>query len=160
MAELGYTPSMQEEFKRLLQVTSPEAHDLKMLALIEAAGKSSYEAKVRGAPNDAVRNILARNGREEMGHAVRLQRALKLMYGEDFTIPSDAENPFATPSDAIDAVNAEILEKTAQGEIMGGDFYDSWAGNVAHEQAAQLLRQNGVEERRHADRLREAARLL
>jgi len=160
MTEVGYTPSMQEEFARLLSVSTPDAHDLKMLALIEAAGKSSYEAKVRGAPNDAVGKILAQNGREEMAHAVRLRRALKLMYGEDFTIPSDAENPFSTPTDAVEVVNAEILERTAQGELMGGDFYDGWASNVAHEEAAQLLRQNGTEERRHADRLREAASLL
>jgi rubrerythrin len=160
MSEIGYTPSMQEEFVRLLGVSSPEAHDLKMLALIEAAGKSSYEAKVRGAPNEAVGKLLAQNGREEMAHAVRLRRALKLMYGEDFTIPSDAENPFATAADAIEAVDADTLEKTAQGEIMGGDFYYGWANNVAHEEAAKLLRQNGAEERRHADRLREAVNLL
>jgi rubrerythrin len=160
MAEIGYTPSMQEEFVRLLGVSLPEAHDLKMLALIEAAGKSSYEAKVRGAPNEAVGRLLAQNGREEMAHAVRLRRALKLMYGEDFAIPADAENPFATPADAIEAVDADILEKTAQGELMGGDFYDGWANNVTHEEAAKLLRQNGAEERRHADRLREAVNLL
>jgi rubrerythrin len=160
MAELGYTPSMQEEFGRLMTVASPSAHDLKMLALIEAAGKSSYEALVRGAPNAAVGKILMQNGREEFAHAVRLRRAVKLMFGEEFTIPDDAENPFATPADAVEAVSAEGLEKMAQGEFMGGDFYDGWAASVAHEEAAGLLRQNGAEERRHGDRLRDAIALI
>jgi rubrerythrin len=160
MSEVGYTPSMQEEFKRLLTVTHPAAEDLKVLALIEAAGKSSYAARVRGAPNDEVRAILAQNGREEVGHAVRLRRVIKLMYGEDFAIPRDEDNRFVTAADAVEAVTEEILERLAQGEILGGNFYDSWASNVDHEEAAQLLRQNGAEERRHADRLRQAASLL
>jgi rubrerythrin len=160
MAELGYTPSMQEEFARLVSVATPTAHDLRMLALIEAAGKSSYEAMVRGAPNDAVRRILTQNGREEYAHAVRLRRAAKLLFGEEFAIPDDSENPFATPADAVEPVSAESLEKMVQGEFMGGDFYDGWAATIEHEEAAGLLRQNGAEERRHGDRLREAIGLI
>jgi hypothetical protein len=160
MTELGYTPSMQEEFARLVTVTSPTLHDFRMLALIEAAGKSSYEAMVRGAPNDAVGTILKQNGREEYAHAVRLRRAAKLAFGEEFAIPDDAENPFTTPADAVVPVSAESLEKMVQGEFMGGDFYDGWAASVAHEEAAELLRQNGAEERRHGDRLREAIGLI
>jgi len=160
MAEPGYTPSMQDEFMRLLTVKSPAASDLKVLALMEAAGKTYYDAQVRGAPNEAVKKLLAQNGREEMAHANRLRQACKLMFGEDFTIPADSENPFAVPADSIGEVSAESLAQGVQGEIVGGDFYDGWAANVANEEAAQLFRQNGAEERRHADRLREAAALL
>lgn len=160
MAELGYTGSMQDEFMRLLTVKSPTAADLKVLALMEAAGKSAYEAKVRGAADDGVKKLLTQNAREEYAHAVRLRLAIKLLYNEDFAIPADSDNPFATPETQIDDVTRENLEALAHGEIMGGDFYDGWAEAVSHKEAAELLRQNGAEERRHADRLREAAALL
>lgn len=160
MAELGYTGSMQDEFMRLLTVKSPTLSDLKVLALMESAGKSAYEAQVRGVSDEGVKKLLMQNAREEYAHAVRLRQAIKLLYGEDFTIPADAENPFATPETDVTPVRRESLEALAQGEIMGGDFYDGWADAVEHQEAAALLRQNGQEERRHADRLREAAALL
>ena len=160
MAELGYTGSMQDEFMRLLTVKSPAKSDLEVLALMESAGKSAYEAKVRGVSDEGVKKLLTQNAREEYAHAVRLRLAIKLLYNEDFVIPADSDNPFATPETQIDDVTAESLEALAHGEIMGGDFYDGWADAVSHKEASELLRQNGLEERRHADRLREAAALL
>jgi rubrerythrin len=160
MAELGYTGSMQDEFMRLLTVKSPTLSDLKVLALMESAGKSAYEAQVRGVSDEGVKTLLMQNAREEYAHAVRLRQAIKLLYGEDFVIPADSENSFATPETEITPVRRESLEALAQGEIMGGDFYDGWADALENQEAAALLRQNAQEERRHADRLREAAALL
>ncbi len=45
-------------------------------------------------------------------------------------------------------------------ETNGRSLYDVWAENIANAEAAELLRQNGLEETRHGDRAQKALELI
>jgi hypothetical protein len=157
--KVGYTETAQDAFARLMATAKPSLDDLKVLLVLEASGKSAYAAMARGTSSDAVKRIFEQNGREELGHAVRLRQVIKLVHDEAVTVPSDDENPFATGADVVLPVTKESLESIAGGEVVGGDLYERWAVGFSDE-AARLLRQNGLEERRHGDRIREITGLL
>ena len=149
-----------EAFAQLLRVKIPGIDDFKQLALLEAAGELFYEGLAAQAPNESVRSLLARNGQEEMGHAHRLRKVVKLLYGEDFRLPARADNPFCAAPVPQMSITRETLTAIAQGEAEGETFYEGWAGAVANAEAAKLLRLNGKEEARHGTRITEAIGLL
>jgi rubrerythrin len=143
----------------IFTVAKPTLDDLKVMVMLEAAGKGFYDALSASAPNEAVRALLAKNGQEEMGHAHRVVRVIKQVFGEDFAIPTPEENPYAMGSAGI-TVSKEMLNGITQGEIAGEGLYESWAVALGDEEAARQLRQNGKEERGHGVRAQEAVALL
>jgi len=147
-------------YERLFTVKNPTLDDLKALMFLEAAGEIYYENLVALAPNDAVKKLLARNGQEEMAHAHRLKRVIKMIHGEDCDIPSREQNPFANSLMVPPAVDAAFLTSFAETERTGETFYQIWADNIGNADAAKLLTQNGKEETRHGDRLTEALGLI
>lgn len=149
-----------KEFGRLLGVANPTIDDIKSLALLEASGELFYEELAAGAPNDAVKRLLARNGQEEAAHAHRLKRVIKILTGEEFNIPERADNPYCVSSPVKPAVTKESLTSLVQAEVEGDKFYERWASAMTNVEAAKLLRQNGKEESRHGERLAEAIRLF
>lgn len=162
MAEFSIDASVtgEDAFSKLLAVKSPSLDDLKTLLLLEAAGQSFYVSLAEAAPNDEIKHLMSKNGQEEMGHAHRLKRAIKLVHGEDFEIPSDQDNPLYKAPLAAPVVSKELLQMIAKGEIDGEAFYEGWASHIGNEQAAKLLRQNGKEEANHGARMTEALKLL
>jgi rubrerythrin len=140
-------------------VTRPSADDLKLMVCLEAAGQGFYGAFAEAAANDEVRAIFHKNGQEEMGHAHRVSRALKLLYDEEFEVPQPADNPYyAWPKDIV--LSKEMIDGIAQQELAGDALYELWATNLGHEEAGRLLRLNGREERGHGERMQRAAALL
>lgn len=140
-------------------VTTPSADDLKLMICLEAAGQGFYASFAEAAPNDEVRAVMAKNGQEEMGHAHRVNRVLKMVYGEDFAVPEPQDNPYYGRPAGV-TLTSEMLNGIAESEIAGDGLYELWATNLGHEEAARLLRQNGKEERGHGERMRRAATLL
>jgi rubrerythrin len=140
-------------------VTTPTADDLKVMVFLEAAGQGYYGAFAEAAPNDAVRAIFNKNGQEEVGHAHRVSRALKLLFDEDFGVPEPADNPYyAWPTDVV--LSKEMIGGIAHSELAGDRLYDLWATNLGHEEAGRLLRLNGREEKGHGERMLRAADML
>jgi rubrerythrin len=140
-------------------VTTPTADDLKLMVCLEAAGQGFYGAFAEAAPSDEVRAIFARNGQEELGHAHRVSRALKLVFDEEFAVPEPDQNPYyAWPKGAV--ITKDMLLGIAQAELAGDALYDRWAANLSHEEAGRLLRQNGKEEKGHGERMQHAASLI
>ena len=140
-------------------VTTPSVDDLKLMVCLEAAGQGFYGAFAEAAPSDEVKAVFVKNGQEELGHAHRVSRALKLLYGEDFPVPEPADNPYyAWPKGAV--ITKEMLLGIAQAELAGDVLYDLWATNLGNEEAGRLLRQNGKEEKGHGERMQHAAGLL
>jgi rubrerythrin len=145
--------------RHIYGVTTPTADDLKLMVCLEAAGQGFYSAFAEATANAEVKAIFAKNGQEEMAHAHRVNRALKLVFGVDFPVPEPADNPYyAVPKDMV--VNKERLEAIARAELAGDALYDRWATNLGHEEAARLLRQNGKEEKGHGERMLHAASLI
>ena len=56
----------------------------------------------------------------------------------------------------LDALDVDALRLMYRVEIAGETFYEAIAANVDNDEAAQLLRRNGREERGHAERIRRA----
>jgi rubrerythrin len=143
----------------IFTVAKPTLEDLKVMVLLEAAGEGFYAALCESAPNEQVRALLAKNGQEEMGHAHRVVRVIKQLYGEEFAIPAPQDNPYAMGSRGM-SVSKEMLTGMVQGEIAGEGLYERWADAVGDEEAARQLRRNGKEERRHSERAEQAIALL
>jgi rubrerythrin len=143
----------------IYSVTKPSADDLKLMVCLEAAGQGYYGAYAEATANDEVGAIFRKNGQEEMGHAHRVSRALKLLYDEDFGVPEPADNPYyAWPTGIV--LSKEMIGGIADQELAGDVLYDLWATNLGHEEAGRLLRLNGKEEKGHGERMRRAAAML
>ena len=140
-------------------VETPTSDDLKVMVYLEAAGQGFYASFAEAAPNEEVRAVMARNGQEEVGHAHRVSRAIKMIYGEDFPVPEPSDNPYYARPQGV-TLSAEMLNGIAAGELAGDALYEKWATNLGHEEAGRLLRQNGKEEKGHGERMQRAAALL
>jgi rubrerythrin len=154
----SYMPeSAGEAFRHINAVSAPTIDDLKLMVYLEASGEVGYGSLASSA-NEAVAKLLNANGREEVAHAHRVAKAIGIIYGEDFAVPTPSENPYAKASDT--KVTRAILEGLVRAENNGKALYDTWAENTANAEAAALFRQNGIEEAKHGARAQEAIALL
>lgn len=140
-------------------IDTPSVDDLKLMVCLEASGLSFYSALAAGAPSKAIGDLLAANGREEMAHARRLQKAIRILTGETFEIPAPDANPYDTAPATL-PVDEALLDNMAKGEFGGELMYEGWAAKIGNDEVARLLRQNGREERRHGERAQQAKALL
>jgi rubrerythrin len=140
-------------------IDTPSIDDLKLMICLEASGQSFYSALAAGAPSKEIGKLLEANGREEMAHAKRLQKAIQILTGEVFAIPARDANPFDT-APATMPVDEALLDNMAKGEFGGELMYEGWAAKIGNDEVARLLRQNGKEERRHGERAQQAKALL
>ena len=143
----------------IFTVAKPTLEDLKVMVLLEASGESFYQALCVNAPSEQVRQLLAKNGQEEMGHAHRVARVITQIFGEEVEIPAAADNPYVSAGPAL-SVSRELLTQMIQGELAGEGLYERWAEALGDEEAGRQLRRNGAEERRHAERAQQALALL
>jgi len=149
--------SAGEAFKHINAVTAPTLDDLKLMVYLEASGQVGY-GDLAASANAAVAELLNANGREEVAHAHRVAKAIRLIYGEEFVVPAPADNPYA--KSATRKVDRAVLEGLVKAENNGKTLYDSWADNTANQEAAALFRQNGIEEAKHGARAAKAIGLL
>ncbi len=156
----GSPQTLGEAFRHIYTVETPTINDLKVMVLVEAAGLTLYEETAKGTDNQAVKDLLHHNGREEMAHAHRVSKAIRAISGEDFPPPSATDNPYLIGPIPNTPVTAEGLIKTSEAEFGGDALYARWADAIGNEEAAALFRQNGKEESDHGNRLVEAAALL
>jgi len=146
-------------YAKLVNVETPTIDDLKLMVLLEAAGQGLYGGLADAAPNEAAKALLERNGREELAHAHRVSRVIEHLWGERVPVPAPEDNPlYERPQ--ITALSRDELEGLMQAEMGGEALYDTWARNLKDDVAAKLLRQNGVEETRHGERMKEVLALL
>ncbi len=151
--------TVNEAATNIYTVTTPTADDLKLMVHLEAAGQGFYGAYAEAARSDAVGAIFNKNGQEEVGHAHRVSRALKLLFDEEFGVPEPVDNPYyAWPKNVV--LTKDMIGGIAQQELAGDALYDLWAANLGHEEAGRLLRQNGKEEKGHGERMLRAADML
>jgi rubrerythrin len=147
-----------EAFAHINAVVSPTIDDLKLMVFLEASGLAAYYDLARSAPNDEVRSLLEANGREELAHAHRVAKVIKILFGEDFPPPSAEDNRYVGPIGR--PLDRDLLNYLVTAEDNGEVLYNTWAGNIGNAEAAELLRQNGKEELRHGERAKQAAQLL
>lgn len=149
-----------EAFAFLKSRETLQDEDFRVIALVESYGELFYQILARGLPNEEARELLARNAAEERGHAHRMLKALRLRTGEVFELPPIEENPFHALAPAEIPYSDELVGLLQQGEIDGDLSYQKWADGEPNPEIAQLLRQNGVEELRHCERVKQVCALL
>jgi rubrerythrin len=147
-----------EAFAHINAVVSPTIDDLKLMVFLEASGLAAYSELARSAPNDEVRGLLEANGREELAHAHRVAKVIKILSGEDFPPPAPEDNRYVGPVGR--PLDRDLLNYLVAAEDNGHTLYQAWAENIGNAEAAELLRQNGKEELRHGERAKQAAQLL
>ena len=131
---------------------------MQLLFKVECSGEDFYDQLADRVGNDEAAALLRRNGREEAGHARRIQRALALKLGEPFEPTADMLERFAIPLPA--EVGPELFPIIIEAEVQGDAGYQRWADAESDPEVARLLRLNGREETIHATRAREALALL
>ncbi len=156
----GAPATLTEAFGYITNLKKPSIEDLKVMVLVEAASKNLYEALADGVPDEQAKALLRANGREELGHAHRVARAIGKLTGTDYPVPTPEENPYLAAPLPKYEVNKAMLDGLAQTEFNGNDLYDSWATHVGNAEAGALLLENGREEIGHGKRLQQASALL
>jgi rubrerythrin len=134
--------------------------DMRVLAVIEAAGEEFYVRIARGVRNPEAAALLIQNGREERGHAHRLLKAIVAAGGEPFELPAARDNPFIASLPHELPATVEFIRSLESGEQNGDRIYQAWADAAANDEVAKVLRQNGREETHHAERDAQVIRLL
>ncbi len=149
----------------LAGIDSLDVDALRLLFRLECSGEDFYNGVADRIGNDQAADLLRLNGREEIGHANRLRRAIAIKCGGTY-------EPDATDLDAFRALacldlavrvavaSDEILPAIVQGEIDGDAGYQRWADNEPDPEVARLLRLNGREETVHAERVGQVIALL
>ncbi|MGD9791919.1 MAG: ferritin family protein [Acidimicrobiia bacterium] len=151
-ARVQYTYQQLNSFDQL------DVDGLCSLFSLEMSGEAFYNALAERVSNEQAAQLLRRNGREEAGHARRLQRAIAIKLGTDFE-PTAAMldiAPIRVPSE----LSPEFLKVLIQGELDGDAGYQKWADNEPDPEVARLLRLNGREETIHGERAQEVLSLL
>lgn len=131
---------------------------MELLIRVECSGEDFYAALADRIDHDGAAELFRRNGREETGHARRIQRALAIKRGVDAPGTTDDVLRFVVP--LPDHISPKLLPAIVQAELDGDAGYQRWADNESDPEVARLLRLNGREETIHGDRVREAIALL
>ena len=132
---------------------------LELCTSSSAAGRTSTTCSPTRIGNDEAAELLRRNGREELGHARRVGRAIAIKQGHDF-------EPIGRAAGAVRDGAARhhrprhAARSSSQGEQAGDAGYQKWADNEPDPEVARLLRLNGREETLHGERVTQAIAIL
>jgi rubrerythrin len=151
----------QTFFSAAMELGAMDALDvpaLQLLYKLECSGEDFYNGLADRIGNDEAAELLRRNGREEVGHARRVQEAIGIRLGEPFEPSGEMLERFAVP--LPDTISAELLPAVVQGELDGDAGYQRWADNEADPEVATLLRRNGREETQHGKRVSQVIAIL
>jgi rubrerythrin len=125
---------------------------------LERTGHEFYVGLAERIDHPEAAELLLRNGTEELAHARRILKAIRLTVGEDVE-PTD-EQLACHPVPLPDQVDADLLALVVSGEQQADAGYQAWADQVDDPEVAKLLRLNGREETIHAERVARAVELL
>ena len=131
---------------------------MELLVRVENSGEDFYNAIADRIGNDEAAELLRRNGREEVGHARRVRRAIALKAGPGYELPADADERFAVR--LPETIDASILPLIVEGELQGDTGYRAWAEREDDPEVARLLLLNAREETKHAERIRRVMAIL
>lgn len=151
--------NLYEAFAYIGSVRNATVDDLKLMLVLEAAGKAMYDDLAADATDPEIRSLLIECGQEEYLHAERLAQILSLLTNEPCSVPNSEENPYLVAWQKP-SLSVALVENLAAAEAGGEALYDGWAQSCPHLEAARLLRLNGCEETAHAERLHVVSKRL
>jgi rubrerythrin len=131
---------------------------MELLYRLELSGDDFYRALANRIDDEEAGELLRRNGREELGHARRVQRAMSIRLGAEYEPSEEVRTPFVIPLPEV--VSLELFPAIVKAELDGDAGYQHWADMEADPEVARLLRLNGREETVHGNRVAEALAIL
>jgi rubrerythrin len=140
------------------QMRDLDVEGMKLVYRLECSGEDFYNELADRIDNAEAAELFRRNGREELGHAKRIARAIAAKLETDFEPSGDMLERFAIP--LPDEISLDLLPEIVKAEIQGDAGYQAWADREPNEEVARLLRLNGREETGHAKRVNEAIAIL
>ena len=127
---------------------------MELLIKVENSGEDFYNLLADRIGEAAAGDLLRRNGREEVGHARRISRAIAIKLGTDYEPSPELLERFDVP--LPDVVGLELFPLIVKAELDGDAGYQRWADNEPDPEVARLLRLNGREETKHGERAQAA----
>ena len=131
---------------------------LELLFQLECSGEDFYNALADRIGDPDAAELFRRNGREELGHARRIRRAIEIKLGTKYEPSDELLERLSVP--VPDEIPVEMLPMIVQGEVNGDAGYQRWADNEPDPEVARLLRLNGREESIHGARVSDAIAIL
>jgi rubrerythrin len=145
--------------QELAALESLDIPALEVLHKLECSAAQFYDLLAARIGNDKAAGLLRRSGREELGHARRVSRALSIKLGRDYEPSAELREPYPIELPAIiDA--SSVLPALFEGELAGDADYQRWADAEPDPDVARLLRHNGREETLHSERVTQVIAIL
>ena len=143
---------------KLAACTELDVPAMELLYRLEISGDDFYQALADRIGNDEAGDLLRKNGKEELGHARRVQRAIGMKLGTEYTPSAEVQTPFAIP--LPEHVGLDLFPVIVKAELDGDAGYQHWADIEPDPEVARLLRLNGREETVHGERVKKALAIL
>jgi Rubrerythrin len=131
---------------------------MELLFQLECSGEDFYNGLADRIGDEQAAVLLRRNGREELGHARRIKRAIAIKLGGDYEPSAAVLERFEIP--LPDSIGLDLFPIIVKAEIDGDAGYQRWADAETDPEVARLLRLNGREETVHGQRVSEALAIL
>ncbi len=142
----------------LAACTELDVPAMELLYRLECSGEDFYNALADRIGNDEAADLLRKNGREEMGHARRVQRAISLRLGTEYEPSAEVRERFVIP--LPETIGLDLFPAIVKAEMDGDAGYQRWADRESDPEVARLLRLNGREETGHGERAAKALAIL
>ena len=140
------------------KVETLDVATMELLIKVENSGEDFYNLLADRIGNEEAGELLRRNGREEVGHARRISRAIAIKLGTDYEPAPELLERFEVPLPEV--VGLELFPLIVKAELDGDAGYQRWADNEPDPEVARLLRLNGREETKHGERAQAALAIL
>ena len=82
---------------RLAACTELDVPAMELLYRLECSGEDFYNALADRIGNEEAGDLLRKNGREELGHARRVQRAISIRIGAEYEPSAEVRERFVIP---------------------------------------------------------------
>jgi rubrerythrin len=148
-------------FEATARIGAAETLDLETLELlirVENSGDVLYNTLADRIGNEEAAELLRRNGREEVGHARRMMKVMSLKTGTEYVPSAEVLEKFSVA--LPDTIDRAMLPLIVAGEMQGDAGYQAWADRETDEEIIRLLRLNGREETKHAERITQVIEIL
>jgi rubrerythrin len=131
---------------------------MELLYKLECSGEDFYNLLADRIGDDDAAELFRRNGKEELGHARRIARAIAIKLGHEYQPSASMQERYAI--ELPDTIDPAMLPGIVAGEQAGDVGYQQWADHEPDPEVARLLRLNGREETLHGERVTQAIAIL
>jgi hypothetical protein len=142
----------------LARAEALDIETMELLIRVENSGEDFYNALADRIGNDEAADLLRKNGREEVGHARRIGRAIAIKTGKPYDESASRAERFHVP--LPDEISLDLFPVIVKAELDGDVGYQKWADQESDPDVARLLRLNGREETIHGERVSRALEIL